>query len=76
MMDSTLSRGYACLGRVECSGEARFRTSNHLSPPTDKYNKIYLSLVLSGVGFLLPYNRYKQSQYLQLLELANQQRSE
>lgn len=31
---------------------------NHLSPPIDKYNGIYLSLVLAGVGFLLPYNSF------------------
>ena len=57
-MDDTLSRGYVSLGRVTSSGEARFRADNHVSPPSDKHNKIYLSLVISGIGFLLPYNTF------------------
>lgn len=30
---------------------------SNLSPPVDTYNAIYLSFVLGGAGFLLPYNR-------------------
>lgn len=57
-MDENLSRGYIQLGKTRMPGDMRMSNGfNHLSPPIDKYNGIYLSLVLAGVGFLLPYNR-------------------
>lgn len=42
------------------SGQNCFRDAN-ITPPVDKHNGIYFALVLAGVGFLLPYNRYENS---------------
>ncbi|XP_071452226.1 equilibrative nucleoside transporter 4 isoform X1 [Hetaerina americana] len=58
-MDENLSRGYIQLGKSRPSA-ARFSHGNHqhISPPVDKCNCIYLALVLAGVGFLLPYNSF------------------
>ena len=58
-MDENLSRGYVQLGKARRLNEL---TCNHnriarISPPVDKLNLIYLSLILAGAGFLLPYNR-------------------
>lgn len=58
-MDENLSRGYIQLGKARGANDFRFTNGfSHLSPPVDKYNGIYLSLFLAGVGFLLPYNTY------------------
>ncbi|KAI5718802.1 hypothetical protein M8J76_000503 [Diaphorina citri] len=58
-MDENLSRGYIALGKAHTSNDFRFTNGySHLSPPVDKYNVIYLSLLLAGVGFLLPYNSF------------------
>ncbi|XP_026685754.1 equilibrative nucleoside transporter 4-like [Diaphorina citri] len=58
-MDENLSRGYIALGKAHTSNDFRFTNGySHLSPPVDKYNFIYLSLLLAGVGFLLPYNSF------------------
>ncbi|XP_054288139.1 equilibrative nucleoside transporter 4-like [Macrosteles quadrilineatus] len=69
-MDENLSRGYIQLGKARGANDFRFTNGfSHLSPPVDKFNGIYLSLVLAGVGFLLPYNSfiiavdYFQAQY-------------
>lgn len=57
-MDENLSRGYIQLGKGRRANDFRFTNGfSHLSPPVDKFNGIYLALVLAGVGFLLPYNR-------------------
>ncbi|KAG8236750.1 hypothetical protein J437_LFUL015579 [Ladona fulva] len=58
-MDENLSRGYIQLGKSRPSA-ARFGHGNHqhISPPVDRCNCIYLSLVFAGVGFLLPYNSF------------------
>lgn len=57
-MDENLSRGYIRLGRLRTPQDFRFRNGmSHVSPPDDKYNRVYYALVLAGVGFLLPYNR-------------------
>ncbi|CAH1398750.1 unnamed protein product [Nezara viridula] len=58
-MDENLSRGYIQLGKARGTNDFRFTNGfSHLSPPVDKYDKIYYSLVLAGVGFLLPYNSF------------------
>lgn len=58
-MDENLSRGYIQLGKNRAAHDFRFTNGfSHLSPPVDKFNGIYFALVLAGVGFLLPYNRY------------------
>lgn len=58
-MDENLSRGYIQLGKARGVNDFRFTNGfSHLSPPVDKFNGIYLSLVLAGVGFLLPYNSF------------------
>ncbi|GLH09664.1 Equilibrative nucleoside transporter 4 [Gryllus bimaculatus] len=59
MMDENLSRGYIQLGKSRTANDFRFTNGfSHLSPPIDKCNCIYFALVLSGVGFLLPYNSF------------------
>ncbi|KAK9502529.1 hypothetical protein O3M35_011298 [Rhynocoris fuscipes] len=58
-MDENLSRGYIQLGKARGANDLRFTNGfSHLSPPIDKYDGIYFSLVLAGVGFLLPYNSF------------------
>ncbi|KAG7205436.1 hypothetical protein KM043_007428 [Ampulex compressa] len=58
-MDENLSRGYVQLGKARGMNEFKFSNGfTHLSPPVDKYNLIYLALVLGGIGFLLPYNSF------------------
>ncbi|XP_012270453.1 equilibrative nucleoside transporter 4 [Orussus abietinus] len=58
-MDENLSRGYVQLGKARRKMEFNFLNGRtHLTPPVDKYNFIYLSLILAGVGFLLPYNSF------------------
>lgn len=57
-MEERLSHGYIQLGKSRTANDFRFTKGfNHISPPVDKYNGIYLSLVMAGIGFLLPYNR-------------------
>lgn len=57
-MDENLSRGYVQLGKARGMNEFKFSNGfTHLSPPVDKYNFIYMALILGGIGFLLPYNR-------------------
>ncbi|XP_065204229.1 equilibrative nucleoside transporter 4 isoform X2 [Planococcus citri] len=59
MMEERLSHGYIQLGKSRTANDFRFTKGfNHISPPVDKYNGIYLSLVLAGIGFLLPYNSF------------------
>ncbi|XP_039284355.1 equilibrative nucleoside transporter 4 [Nilaparvata lugens] len=57
-MDENLSRGYIQLGKGRGNDFRFSKEFRHLSPPVDKFNAIYLSLVLAGVGFLLPYNSF------------------
>ncbi|KAF4522162.1 hypothetical protein B566_EDAN010422 [Ephemera danica] len=59
-MDENQSRGYIQLGKNRnAASDIRFTNGmNHLSPPTDYCNFIYMALVLAGVGFLLPYNSF------------------
>lgn len=57
-MDENLSRGYVQLGKARGMNEFKFSKGfTNLSPPVDKCNLIYMSLILGGIGFLLPYNR-------------------
>ncbi|XP_066603367.1 equilibrative nucleoside transporter 4 isoform X2 [Prorops nasuta] len=58
-MDENLSRGYVQLGKARGMNEFKFSNGlAHLSPPVDKFNFIYLALILGGIGFLLPYNSF------------------
>lgn len=57
-MDENLSRGYIQLGKGRGNDFRFSKEFRHLSPPVDKFNTIYLSMVLAGVGFLLPYNSF------------------
>ncbi|CAH1796333.1 unnamed protein product [Owenia fusiformis] len=55
-MDENLSRGYCQLSE---DNEDRTSIPNgHITTPRDKHNLVYLSLVLAGAGFLLPYNSF------------------
>jgi len=59
-------------GYSKLVGRARKRQSDgfsnaraaygNISPPVDSFNVIYLSFVLGGMGFLLPYNRFGASE--------------
>ena len=71
-MDENLSRGYVQLGKAR--GINDFKTTNgfnHLSPPVDKCNFIYLALVVAGVGFLMPYNRLNMKPCTSKLKLLD-----
>ncbi|XP_029155008.1 equilibrative nucleoside transporter 4-like [Nylanderia fulva] len=58
-MDENLSRGYVQLGKARRMNEFKFSNGlKHLSPPVDKNNFIYSSLIIGGMGFLLPYNSF------------------
>ncbi|XKL69649.1 hypothetical protein PGB90_007418 [Kerria lacca] len=58
-MEERLNHGYIQLGKSKTAHDFQFTKGfNHISPPIDKYNGIYLSLVLAGIGFLLPYNSF------------------
>lgn len=57
-MGENLGRGYKHIGR---SGGGDFVSANwlnHVSAPVDKQGRIFMAMMLAGVGFLLPYNRY------------------
>ncbi|XP_078041485.1 equilibrative nucleoside transporter 3 isoform X1 [Augochlora pura] len=55
-MDENLSRGYVQLGKARGMNEFKFSNGfTHLSPPVDKRNFVYFTLILGGIGFLLPY---------------------
>jgi len=71
-MDENLTRGYfqlrsgdaAPTRRIEIvsspppSGRGRYHARSQVLPPLDNCQLIYLSLILSGAGFLLPYNSF------------------
>ncbi|XP_011499005.1 PREDICTED: equilibrative nucleoside transporter 4 [Ceratosolen solmsi marchali] len=59
-MDENLSRGYVQLGKARRLNEMKLGENGfaRMSPPVDKWNLIYLSLMLAGAGFLLPYNSF------------------
>ena len=57
-MDSLLSLGLNPLGKVKDSQESQYKVANTILPPKDKHNLVYLSLIISGAGFLLPYNSF------------------
>ncbi|KAJ8687898.1 hypothetical protein QAD02_023693 [Eretmocerus hayati] len=58
-MDENLSRGYVQLGKPQRLNElANVNNVARIAPPVDRWNLIYLSLVLAGIGFLLPYNSF------------------
>ena len=50
-MDALLFFGLSPIGKVKV-----FDVSNTLEQPVDEGNRVFLTLLLSGVGFLLPYN--------------------
>ncbi|XP_023327092.1 equilibrative nucleoside transporter 4 [Eurytemora carolleeae] len=58
-MDETISRGVVSGGRVKDRGESTFSRDHTVVPPVpDRYNLVYISMVLAGTGFLLPYNSF------------------
>ncbi|XP_034951561.1 equilibrative nucleoside transporter 4 [Chelonus insularis] len=58
-MDENLSRGYVQLGKLRGMNEFKLvNGTDHTTPPKDKYNLVYATLMLAGVGFLLPYNSF------------------
>ncbi|XP_076172612.1 equilibrative nucleoside transporter 3 [Ptiloglossa arizonensis] len=58
-MDENLSQGYVQLGKARGMNEFKFSNGfTHLSPPVDRHDFIYFTLILGGIGFLLPYNSF------------------
>lgn len=58
-MDENLSRGYCQLSSPEASRKLKASgPRDHITPPRDPCSCVYLSLVLAGAGFLLPYNSF------------------
>ncbi|XP_058792732.1 equilibrative nucleoside transporter 4 [Phymastichus coffea] len=59
-MDENLSRGYVQLGKARRMNEFKYSENGfaRIAPPVDRWNLVYLSLVLAGAGFLLPYNSF------------------
>jgi len=71
-MDENLTRGYFQLRsgdmpqtrRIEivssppAAGRGRYHARSQVLPPLDNCRFIYLSLILCGAGFLLPYNSF------------------
>lgn len=64
MEEANFGQGYAKLSR---NRKSRGRKSsemhthnpiNNMIPPVDSYNAVYLSFILGGAGFLLPYNSF------------------
>ena len=57
-MDDILSRGLLPVGKVKDGSESVYSRALTIHPPRDSYNLVYLAMVLSGAGFLLPYNSF------------------
>ena len=57
-MDATLSQGLVSVGKVKDVSECSYSYAHTVYPPRDRYNRVYLAMVISGVGFLLPYNSF------------------
>lgn len=58
MEENNDAHGYLKLGKSRPGND--FHMSNgfsNLPPPVDKFNFVYFSFILAGIGFLLPYNR-------------------
>ena len=55
-MDDILSRGLIPVGKVKHGSQSAYSHAHTIYPPRDSYNLVYLAMVLSGAGFLLPYN--------------------
>ena len=55
-MDDILSRGLLSVGKVKDGSESQHRFSHTVHPLSNNYSLVYLAMVLSGAGFLLPYN--------------------
>ncbi|ESP02363.1 hypothetical protein LOTGIDRAFT_138509 [Lottia gigantea] len=56
-MDENLTRGYCQLSSPS-TRPRRTANQDRVNPPRDPCSCIYLSLVLAGAGFLLPYNSF------------------
>ncbi|XP_070205208.1 equilibrative nucleoside transporter 4-like isoform X2 [Littorina saxatilis] len=59
-MDENLSRGYCQLNspQVGRKWKGGISSRDNITPPRDPCSCVYLSLVLAGAGFLLPYNSF------------------
>ena len=63
-MDDNFTRGYCQLRSETPTAERRtdtrsgFGIHGNLGPPRDTCSLIYISLILCGMGFLLPYNSF------------------
>ena len=57
-MDDFLSQVVLSAGGLRDVSASRYRSSYSLHPPNDKYNLVYLAMVLLGAGFLLSYNTF------------------
>lgn len=59
MEENNDAHGYLKLGKSRKRNDFNLTHEfSNLPPPVDKFNFVYLSFILAGIGFLLPYNRY------------------
>lgn len=59
MEENNDAHGYLKLGKTRPTNDFHMTNGfSNLPPPVDKFNFVYFSFILAGIGFLLPYNRY------------------
>lgn len=57
-MNETLGRGYARIDDIRAArGEPFSRVEEQDPPPEDHFQFVYLTLIIAGGAFLLPFNR-------------------
>ena len=57
-MNALISLGLIPVGKVKDCPESQYKVVSNILPPEDKHNRVYLALIICGVGFLLPYNSF------------------
>ena len=63
-MDETFRKGYCHMRELPAdqrkteAGQRPPTAKEKIKPPIDRCNCIYLALLMSGAGFLLPYNSF------------------
>lgn len=58
MEENNDAHGYLKLGKSRPANDFHMTNGfSNLPPPVDKFNFVYFSFILAGIGFLLPYNR-------------------
>ncbi|GLV40804.1 Equilibrative nucleoside transporter 3 [Carabus blaptoides fortunei] len=59
MEENNDAHGYLKLGKTRPTNDFHMTNGfSNLPPPVDKFNFVYFSFILAGIGFLLPYNSF------------------